>query len=253
MSPLLEEIIEAIKELTIKGALSYLVAHGVIDFSKEGYVKVKKIIQDKQNEGKYAFVPNKEEANRLLGFQNEPTFRQVLMLVPNYRYVDIIRTGMLIDHYHKNDNPDNRKRVGNIKLQITRRPNGRKLLKIANLPTTPFFSVILQYLHKLKLQGYSASFLEETLEAIVQDWQKNAMLVQSEDTKENVIDFCKRQMKQKSEIFFVLGMRSASAIAEDAIIDLNNELQKNNYTYKLSKSMVGNHPRTEIMFFSIGK
>ena len=252
MTPPVEEIIEAIKELTLKGILTYLVAHGVTDFSKKGYEKLKKIIQDQQNEGKYAFVPNKDEANRLLGFQKEPTFRQLLLLVPHYRYIDLIRTGMLIDYYHKHDDPENRKRVKNIKLQITRRPNGRKLLKIANLPTTPFFSILLEYLYDLKLQGYSSNFLEETLEDIVEDWRKKSKLVQSGDTTIDIIEWCKKQMLyHRNETFFVLGMKSASAVAEEAISKMSNELKQNNYTYKLTKSMEGNHPRTEIMFFKV--
>ncbi len=74
----------------------------------------------------------------------------------------------ILQNHHKHDTPENRERVKNIKLQITRRPNGRKLLKIANLVTTPFFTIILKYLHELKLNGYAPNFLEETLESIIE-------------------------------------------------------------------------------------
>ena len=51
-----EAIIEAICNLPLKEALIYLIAHGIKDFASEGYSKLKKIIQDKQNESQYAFV-----------------------------------------------------------------------------------------------------------------------------------------------------------------------------------------------------
>ena len=46
-------------------------------------------------------------------------------------------------------------------------------------------------------------------------------------------------------------MKSASAIVEDAISEMSSEIKQNNYTYKLTKSIEGNHPRIEIMFFRV--
>ena len=70
--------------------MAYLAAHGILNFLGKGYERVKKAIQDKMNEGTYAFVPNKTEANQLLNFSKDPTFKEVQMLVPQYRYIDLI-------------------------------------------------------------------------------------------------------------------------------------------------------------------
>jgi hypothetical protein len=231
LSPSIEEIIETIKNLELKDALAYLVAiKFVFDVSKKGYEKVKKIIQDKHNEGKYAFVPDKEEANRLLEFGKDPSFRQVLMLVPNYRYIDIIRTGLLIVYYHKNDTPKNRERTKNIRLQIDRRPNGKKLLKIVTLPDTAFFSIILRYLYELKTEGYSETFLEETLDQIVQEWEETSKLVRREDSKQSVVSFCEKQVEAKNESFYVIGMKTASKTVEEAL----EELKKERYSQRMA-------------------
>jgi 5'-deoxynucleotidase YfbR-like HD superfamily hydrolase len=250
-TPSAEELANAIINFSLKEALAYLVAHGIYDFAKKGYEKIKKIIQDKQNEAKYAFVPDKEEANLLLNSAKNPDYREIVMLIPNYRYIDLIRTGQLIDYYLKQDTPRISERVRDIKLQIANRPNGAKLLKIATLPTTPYFSLIIKALHQLKRKGYSPAFLEEKFEEIVQDWTKTAKLVKSSDSIDGVVNFCEKQMQDKTEIFFILGMKSASEKVERVLKILQEKgiLENNDYTYKLTKSELGVNPRVELMFF----
>jgi len=252
LSPPVEVILETIRTLPLKEALAYLVANGVKAFTVEGYAALKKAIQDKQNESQYAFVPNKNEANCLLNFARDPNYREVLILIPNYRYIDLISTGLLIDWYHKHHSPANRERVTQIKLQIANRPNGRKLLKLADLPTTPFFSVILRYLHQLKVTGYPRHFLEEEFEEFVEMWQQASKMVQTEDTVDDVVSFCKKQIEQGSKTFFVLGMKTASIIVENALKELVSKkiLERKNYDYLLTKSEIGNAPIIELMISS---
>lgn len=246
----IEDIIEVIKDLPLKDALALLVLKKIYDYSKEGYEKIRKLIQDKYAEKKYAFVPNKKEAIQLLETKKDPNFRQILLLVPNYRYIDIIRTGLLIDYYHRNDSPENRKRVINIKNQIAYRPNGKKLLKIVNLPTTPFFSIILQFLYEMKKEGYSPSFLEESLEGLIEDWEKTSKLVTARNKKDDVVSFCKKQVEDKIILFCICGMRMQSKKVEAVlkVLEKDEYLKENGYTYRLTKSIEGNQPRTEIMF-----
>jgi hypothetical protein len=217
----------------------------------KGYEKIKQIIRDKMNEGKYAFVPNKSEANLLLNFSKDPTFKEVEMLVPQYRYIDLIRTGLLIDYYHKNNSPADRQRVHDIKIEISRRPNSLKLLKLVDLPGTPFFSSIVEYLHNLKKAGYPSKFLEEKFEELIETWTETTMLVRTGNTPDQVVDFCVGQIKKKSEAFFVLGMKTASIIIELAFKELTKQkiLKNNNYESRLTKSTEGNNPRTELMIF----
>lgn len=248
---MIDDLIRIIHDLPLKEALALLITKKVFDFSKEGYEKVKKLIQDKYNEGKYAFVPNKEEARQLLQFRENPDYKEVLLLVPNYRYIDLVRTGLLIDYYHKNDSPQNRERVKSIKSEISRRPNGKKLLHIVNLPTTPFFSVILHVLYEFKRKGYSNIFLEERFDEMVNEWEESSEFVTSDHTTSRIISFCKNQMDLKKETFFLLGMKHASKILEEAINEMDKErvYEEKGYDYKLTKSLEGNQPRIEVIVF----
>ena len=139
----IEALVNAAQALPLKEALALLVLNKVGGFAAAGMGRLKKIIQDKQNEGKYAFVPNKEEARKLQQFSEEPNYKLVETLVPNYRYIDILRTGLLINFYHERNAVGDADRVKVIKMKICTRPNGTKLLKIANFPTTPFFTTVL--------------------------------------------------------------------------------------------------------------
>lgn len=252
LTPSIDEIIQLIKDLSLPEALTYLFAVlKIVDYSKEGYGRIKKVIQDKQNEGKFAFVPNRTEANLLLGFEKQSNFNQLQTLVPNYRYIDLLRTGMLIDYYHKNDSPDNRERVKAIKFQLSKRPNSIKILKIVDLPTTPFFNLIIRYLTELKKLGYAPPLIEENLDLIVEEWAQTTKLVRTEDEVEDIISFCKTQIIKRHSFFCLLGMRSASFKVENALSYLEKEhyLTRHEYEYQLTKSREGNNPRTEIMFW----
>ena len=239
------------KEFPLGDALVYLAAGlKISDYAIEGGARIKKIIQDKFNERKYAFVPDKEEANLLSRFKGHKSFMQVNMLVPKYRYIDIIRTGILIDHYHRYDIPENREKVKRIKRQLIRRPNGEKLLKIANLPTTPFFRTIMQLLYSLKSEGYSEENLEEKFDEIVERWEQITLLVETTDNIDDVVHFCETQIFSGRELFFVCGMRSASDTAEAALKKLQEDefLKNRGYVGSMTKEVEGNNPRTEIMF-----
>ena len=251
MSQPVDVIAAAIIGLTLKEALSYLASHGVRNFFGKGYEKIKQIIRDKMNEGKYAFTPNKSEANLLVNFSKNPTFKEVELLVPQYRYIDLLRTGLLIDYYHKNNSAADRQRVNDIKIEISKRPNSVKLMKLVDLPGTPFFASLVDYLHDLKKAGYAPKFLEEKFEQLIETWNETSMLVRSSNTPEQVVNFCNDQIKKKSEAFYVLGMRTASLIVELALAELNKQkiLETNNYASRLTKSTEGNNPRTELMIF----
>ncbi len=247
MSPEIEELGKLISTLPLKEALALLVVKRISKIPNE----IKQIIQTKYNEGKYAFVPDKDEADRLKEFGNEPIYKQVQLLVPNYQYIDVLRTGLLIDHYHKNDTAKNRDRVKSIKTNIVKRPNGQKLLKIANFPTTPFFALILRYLYELKITGFTDKQLEETFDEVVTDWEKATLFVTNRQQPKDIFQFCDMQAAKKSQYFFILGMRTSASTVENAIKDLseNGFLKKNNYLQRSITSTDGNHPRIEVTFY----
>jgi len=246
----IEFIIQTIQGLSLKDALQFLVLKKVVDFSGVGLGKLRQIIRDKQNEGKYAFVPLKEEAQKLLQFSKESAYKKVETLVPHYRYIDIIRTGLLIDFYHRRNQKGDSERVSQIKKSIRSRPNGAKLLKISNLPTTPFFESVLRYVFNLKGKGYSENQLEETFDSIVTDWEAASKFVRNEHTPTDVVTFCETQANIKTSPFFVLGMRSVSKTVEAALDKLKKKkfFKKNGYTPIVTISEEGNHPRMEVTF-----
>ena len=251
MAPPIKEIIDVIAELSLKEALIYLTAKGIYDYSKKGYEQIKKIIRNKYNEGKYCFVPDKKEALHLLEFGKSPQYIEMKLLVPNYRYIDILRTGLLIEQYHKKNTPYDNRRIKEIKMHICNKPNGKYFLKLANLPTTPFFSVIISYIHDLKMKGYSPIFLEEKFDEIVQNWEKSSKFTESTDEEKDIILFCNTQMENKNNYFFILGMKKAAETVENAIdyLEKNRIFSKNKYTSKEIKIKEGNQPRIEVTIF----
>jgi len=243
-----DAIIKAVKESELIELLKYLVAKGVVDYSKKGYEKLKKIIIDKYNEKKYAFVPNKEEANKLLKAAGSAIYKQVEMLVPRYRYIDLIRTGLLIKDYHEQNTAAATSRIIEIKKNINRRPNGHHFIKIVNLPATPFFTLILQYLLELKSSGYSEHQLEEKFEELVNEWEQSSKFFKVENKIEDVISFCQTQANINRKSFFILGMKSVSDMIESAIDKLTQEnfFKNNEYIPKIVKITEGSQPRIEV-------
>jgi hypothetical protein len=204
--------------------------------------QITELIRKKMDEGIYAFVPSKEEAKLLIQMRFDSAYQHIIHLVPHYKNVDLIRSGLLIGYYHENDTPANRERVGKIKSSIMKRPNGRKLLKIANMASTPYFSAVGYLLQQRKN--------EELLESIVEQWEVNAKLVEIEDKIENIYDFCILRFEQKIDIFFICGMRTMASKVESVLKRIQEEglLTKYNYNAFNLTSFQGNTPRTQIIF-----
>jgi hypothetical protein len=250
----IELILIYIKDLPLKEALVYLVSRGIIDFSKTGYQKIKKIIRDKQNEGKYAFVPNPDEAISLQKSSKNPRYKEISLLVPKYKHLGLIMTGFLLLKYNNKiinniDSVKNNSRVAEIKRQILSRPGGGSLLKIAKFPSTEFFSVVLAYLHKLKINGYPEEHLEEEFNDLVNSWQTSSKYVKNEETKEIIISFCKDKIKKDYNRFFLLGMyEKPIETIEEALKELNKEIEDNKYEVIMSKRD-GSLPIIEVFIF----
>jgi len=241
-------ILQQIENLSIKEALAFLVVNKISNLSKAGYEKIKEAIQNKHNESKYYFVPNKEEANRLKELRDTSGYKRVSLLIPNYRHIDLISTGLLIDYYHKNDTTQNRDRVGKIKKQVLNRPNGTKLLKILNFPTTPFFFTVMDYLQEKYLSGYPQIQLEEKFEELIENWESTSKFVRIEDTAKSIERYCKHKTEENCPIFFLLGMRSATKQLEKAINNLINSayFDKAGYNHKITRDREGNQPRVQV-------
>ncbi|MCK5282245.1 MAG: hypothetical protein KAK00_02455 [Nanoarchaeota archaeon] len=249
--PPINTILLEIKDLPFLEAIVYLTGKGIVNYAQKGYGKLKEVIKEKYNLSKYAFVPSKKEANSLKNFSSQPNYRQVHLLVPNYRYIDIIRTGLLIKSYHDDNTKANRERVKEIKARIKRRPNGQKLLKIADLPTIPFFNSILKLLYDLKLEGYSEKQLEEAFDEAIGNWDRSSLLVKNAHSINSIVKFCKQQIMLEKNFFFLLGMRTAADKARTGLEKLTKRkfLETKGYKYTINETQLGNSPRVEITIY----
>jgi len=251
-----ESIILAIQSLPLKEVLIYLGAQGITHFSSAGYEKIKKVVIDKQNEGKYAFVPHKDEVLFLQEAERNPDYQQLLLLVPNYKYIDLIKTGLLIKKYDGRivageDVSKNRDSISRIKGEIVRRPGGRRLLKIVKLPTTHFFSIILSYLHELKIHGHPEEQLVEEFDEIVDEWEKSSKFVNAGDSASGIISFCKRNLEDENPRFFLSALYDNQInIVEDALTELKEEtfFKERDYEVKIEKDGAVDLPRIEVTF-----
>ncbi len=255
---IVEEIISVINNLPLKEALAYLTAQGINNWATKGYERIKKVIVDKQNEGKYAFVPNKEEVLFLEQAEKNPDYQKILMLVPEYKYIDLIRTGLLLKEYNKRidekiDSEKNRQQISKIKLDIIHRPGGGRLLKIVKLPSSKFFPIILSYLYELKIHSYPENQLEEEFNELVDEWERCTKFVDKDTSLEEVLAFCNGMIKENNPRFFLLGLYGNQIkLVEEIIRKLNEEeiLDKHNYLVKIEKEdSRGITPKIEVKFF----
>jgi hypothetical protein len=250
MTPPINEIITIISTLPLKEALSYLIGVGIVKLSGKGLTKIKQIIQDKNNEGKFAFVPNKEEAQRLTHFANEPNYKKLSLLIPQFEYIDVVRTGLLMQFYHKRNDPNDKDKVQNIKSQLYQRPNGQFLVKLAIISAeSDSLSAILDYLLDLKTnENYSEKQLHEKLNERIFTWDACAMLVDKKDKVNDIIDFCKTKMLENCypEIF-LMGMKHSAENIEKSINKLSKDIAKHKYTPIIKKFTEGNKPRITII------
>src|SRR3989344_4003734 len=254
----IDKIIEIISNLPLKDALTYLGAQGITNYLTQGYERIKKVIADKQNEGKYAFVPNKEEVLFLEEATKNPDYRQILILVPKYKYIDLIRTGLLLREYNRRidsniDAEKNKTHIARIKLDILKRPGGGRLLKIVKLPQSQFFSTILSYLYELKIHSYPENQIEEEFNELVDEWEQCVLYVDEKHQLEEVIDFCRRMVKENKPRFFLLALYEHHiTVVEEAVKNIKQEqlLEKNNYLVNIEKeSSKTATPRIEVRFY----
>ena len=244
-NPLTDEILSDLAWRSLREILR-IIAEKAIELTPQ----ITELIRKKMDEGIYAFVPSKEEAKLLIQMRFDSAYQHIIHLVPHYKNVDLIRSGLLIGYYHENDTPANRERVGKIKSSIIKRPNGRKLLKIANMASTPYFSAVGYLLQQRKNEGYNEENIEELLDSIVEQWEVNAKLVEIEDKIENIYDFCILRFEQKIDTFFICGMKTTASKVESVLKRIQEEGLLTIYNYNAFNltSFQGNTPRTQIIF-----
>ncbi len=243
-----EELFNLIKNLDIKTVLATLATYKIVNFSEVRYANLKQFIIDKWNEGKFAFVPSKEEAIKLKQNFDSPHYKEISEIIPNYAELDLILTGLLIKEYQDTKRDV---RVGEIKRSIMQRPNARHLIKIVNLPTTPFFSVINDFLKERKKQGYSIQQLEAEFNDVVEELEKNTLFVKNEHTVEYILKFVEQRFINKTKVFFLLGMKTAAIQVEKAVsnIEENKVFETNEYAYINKKTGSVTEKKIEVTIY----
>jgi len=243
-----DQIAKEIAGLPLKGALIYLAAKGVQVFGK-GAERVKQILVDKLSERHYAFVPDKKEAEKLKELSKNPSYQTIKSLIPKYHYLDVIRTGLLLKSYMDSSETKYDERTKQIKTGIGQRPNGKKLISVVHLTTTPYFSSVVSYLIRLKNDsGYSESQLLEKFEEIVNEWDESHFPVRSDNTTQEVRRFCLRKMEEHRRNVFLIGIKEASRRIEEAVEELEKEdaFKVRGYEVFTEKCTSGVEPRIEV-------
>lgn len=241
-----EELFIKLKDMGIIEIIKYLVVIKLPDYSQKGYEKIKKLVIEKFNESRYAFVPNKEEAKKLKAFGKTPEYKTIVNLIPSYKYIDTIRTGLLVKNYLDTNSKEDNERTREIKTQIGRRPNGKYLMTLVHLVSTPYFSVVTKNLFLSKAKGYSESNLLDEFDEIVSEFEDSYLPVKTNYSKKQIKDFCEKQVVARKRKFFLLGIMKAANNIESVIADLNKFFKANRYSSKVEKDDEGIEPRVEV-------
>ncbi len=247
--PPADEILKSISGLDAYATIKWLTSIGFTGYiGKKGYESVKSAVRTKFDEKRYAFPPDKEEANLLLQLSNDSSYKQMKLLVPHYKYIDVVRTGLLLERYHKENTSTSKEKAANINKQLSKRPNGIFLIKLAILSgQNESFGALLQYLYDLKTkENYSESQLEEKLNENLQAWDLSSKLFNNDNKIEDVIDFCKAKVNEQHREIFLIGMKHASDMIVSGLDTLNEEkyFERNNYKSFTTTLREGAQPRT---------
>lgn len=229
------------------GEILRIVAEEGIDLGKEKYSDVKNAIRRKTKEKDYAFVPDAEEAKRLQSLSDHQDYQRAKMYLPNYRKIDLLRTGLYIKELY--DRGDNEDKINNIRNKICARPNGHQKYKIVRLATTQYFSIILDFLGKMKVEeNYTEEQLEDLFEEIASEQKKQSKFVDTKDSDQSVKSFCENQI-QRNERIFLAGIKSAAECVEKVVNELkdSDHFEDSGYRTELRKTSQGTEPRVEFM------
>jgi len=248
----LEHIIEHIKNLPLKEVLAYLASLKLKDLPRE----LKKIIQDKFNEGKYGFVPNPIEADILQKISNRHQFREFKHIIPNSKYEDAIRVGYLITRLTKTQtrNNDNVIRIREIKDELRQRHNGYFLIRATTMVTTGTIVPAIEYLSELKRKGYDKENLDLEFEKMLNDWDDITLFVTRENDVDELIGIIDTKLsKEDRKILIIYAYGRAKYIATKAVAGILNSDVAEDYFYESKNNDEGEKEVHTSTFTKISK
>lgn len=217
----LEEIIEKAAELTLPNFLKWLVASGILaKVGKSQLNKVNQIIRDKYNEGTYAFVPDKKEAETLKKIKDQAIYKEFKRLLPGHWGIDVVRTAIYINVLERKGNVE---KIKEIKDQVFK---NKKLpgIRLVEMVVVGVINPVLDRLKELKdKHNYSQDDVANDFEDLLYTWEKITIFVKNENTSEEIIKLVKEKIDKKESTFFMLAKGNAINIACEAIVTLNKE------------------------------
>lgn len=236
----IDSILDVAKNLELKELLAYLVANGIKNTTLQGYEKVRDLIRKRHSEKIYAFVPDKNEATKLLKFADNTYYRNMKeCLTKDYKYLDIIRTGYLIVNLNKIGGEPNRSRVSDIKMNIGSRPNGHFLLKVVKLVTTGAVVPVAEYLIELKNKGYQTTFIQNTFEEIIFEFEKYTIFATGSEAVGEIKTHVLQKIQLAHKLIMLFSYGSATVNTTKAVAEILNQNLKGDYTYSSKNNKEG--------------
>jgi hypothetical protein len=219
----IEEILQKAIELSLPDFLKWLVASGVIaKLTKDQLEKVYTVIRNKHNEGRYGFVPDKEEAYTLKKLSDKSVYKDFKQLLKGHWGVDVVRTGLYINILeHKGGEAE---KIKNIKNQIFK---NKKIsgLRLIEMVTEGVIRAVLDHLKNLNKYNYSREDIQSEFESLLSEWKEITIFVKNEDSIEGILKQAKEKIDKKEETFFILAKGNAITTACSVIV----QLQKDKY------------------------
>ncbi|MBW2994101.1 hypothetical protein KY315_01620 [Candidatus Woesearchaeota archaeon] len=218
---ILEIIIAKASELNVFELLQWLPTSGYLaKLTKDQLKKVYSIIRQKNNLGKFAFVPNAEEYYALTKLADKSVYRDFKKLLKGHWGVDVVRTGLYILSLERKGEID---QINLVKQQVfaNKQVSG---LRLIGMVTEGVIKPALDYLKELKeKKNFSPEDLNKAFEDLLNEWEKITIFVKSDDFVETIFKKAKNMVDQKKQTFFIFAKGKAIAVACAAIVRLQKE------------------------------
>ncbi len=234
-------LIAQVKDLQIPEILKFLTKNGVTLAVLKKSDDLIALIKNKQNEGKYGFIPNKKEGEILKKTKNRGLYKEFCELVTNKKHWDLIRTGYLISTLNKMGGEDAKKRIEEIKSIIVSNPNGAINIKICSIVTTGAITSIVDYLKTLKRKNYDQSYIDDVFNQIIYDWIKHTIFPKKEDTTEQIKQEILSKGTQKLSLIMIFSMDSAMQNTCYAVAEIVKDSLLKDYFYSSYNDEEGLH------------
>jgi len=217
----IEEIIQKASELSLPDFLKWLVGSGILaKLGAEQIKKVYELIRKKHDEGKYGFVPNKDEVYTLKKLAAKSVYKDFREILKNHWGADVVRTGLYIL------NLEHKKEVEKIKEVKQQVFDNKKILglRLVEMVTEGVMRAVLDHLKNLKdKHNYSQEDILREFDELLQVWKKITIFVKNEDSIPYIVKQAKELIDKKEETFFIFARGKAIETACSSIIHLQKD------------------------------